>query len=550
MALKYDGFNLINQPERLFTVRPRSTAYSSKNAGNRGTRARLRVLTTDINRSLSARNVAEFSSGVDGETSLKQLLDTSSGGGYTDFLLTNVSVNFSEKVQITQTYGDSETVYYFGKAPVIFNLAGMLIDDMDNQWFIKFVEMYTHVLRGSESARNYELVQLVLPNMIVLGSIMSMAYNQDANSDTNIPFSMQMHAKEIRPVPVILPSAPISNKSTLINFKKAETFTDFTKLSEINSTKTKINDLMGAVQNPLGSTSDVTAILSSTGTLGDNILGKASSLFNTDSYAGALKNMGDTGGHIGTAVSGAMDGRNPFPNSVDESGKPTGGRSAEDISNALAGDVAFTGAVQGAGKSGGSDFGDEPAAGPAADGLTTASGFPQTAGGTTSPATGASLGNGVPRTTQSPTAFRSTLFSPVFGVLTSVTKVVNTAGGDITKIISSFTNPINTVLRDIQGIAKQAIGIVTAIENNINKIVHQFTNVLQNIRKTISSLRRAAGVISRAPKTIKQIFNQLFKFGSLKSGAAFLTSGGKKKSKIALLHSGKPYTPASGSSIR
>jgi hypothetical protein len=328
-SLQFTDTNMIEQTERLFTVRPRSTAIDvqAQGAGNRGTRARMRVLTTDLTRSRT-RDVAGFVNKDHQDYIVSRLVpgEGSPGLGYQDFLLTNVSVSFDEKVQVVQTFGDTDVAYYFGKAPVVFNLAGLLVDDIDNQWFTMFIEAYANILRGTQLARNYELIELTLPNMVVIGTIMSMGYQQDAARDTDIPFSFRLLAKEVVPLPVQLPGNAPSNAANVIDFGKVSSFTG---LSELNKQKNALaTELSTATNNPF-------------------------SLI--------------TGGGSGATL-------------------PT--------------------------------FGND------------------------------NLGS----FTTTINAFRSSLFSPVYGVLTTITKVVKSVTGDISKIVSSFTNPVNTILRDIKAL--------------------------------------------------------------------------------------------------
>lgn len=418
------GKNMIKQTERLFSVRSRSSAFPDKQGGDRGTRARIRVLYTDLEKSRQARANSGLAGSFDDSdfsSVFDKLTDSNPGGGFSDFLLTNVAVSFNEKVQITQTFGDTETVYYFGKQPVIFNLSGMLIDDVDNQWFNTFIEAYGGIMRGTESARNYELIELILPNMIVVGTIMSLSYNQDSTRDTDIPFTMQMHAKSAIPLPVRLPTQLPTNALNLINWNKAKKLTSF---ADINNIK------------------------------------KAASTFINDSSL--------------------ADGLDPL---------------------SIIRNTTNLGARLPAGPQGNSTVGAD--------------------------------------------LFRSSIFSPVFGVLTSITKVVKDTTGNIASIISSFTTPVTDVLRDIQNIATQAVGIAKAIEGGINKILNGPLQVLNQLRNTIIALKKAAGVISRLPKTIAQSFQQLIRFGKISTSAAFLTSGGKPgKTKTPLINSGQPYNPA------
>jgi hypothetical protein len=267
---------LIQQPERLFTVRPRSAAISSKDwvggAGNRGTRARIRLLSSDTIKSQQQRiNSIGFTSSEKRDYVANRMLNSNPGAGFSDFLLTSVNVNLTEKVQITQTFGDSETVYYFGKAPVIFNLGGMLIDDLDNQWFTTFVEAYTHIMRGTELARNFELIEIILPNMIVVGTVMGFSYQQEAGRDTDIPFTMQIHAKELRPVPVQIPAYAFTYESAVIDFTLASKLSNFTSMTQINSLKANAQKIKDAIQNPLSSTADIKAASERASELQDSI---------------------------------------------------------------------------------------------------------------------------------------------------------------------------------------------------------------------------------------------------------------------------------------
>jgi len=146
-------------------------------------------------------------------------------------------------------------------------------------------------------------------------------------------------------------------------------------------------------------------------------------------------------------------------------------------------------------------------------------------------------------------SFRSSLFSPVYGILASVTKVIKDTTGKITGIISSFTNPVRTILRDIQGISSQAIAVAKLIENSVNQIISIPNSVLTEINTTLSVLKNTKGVISRVPETISQSIARLVQSGNLKGTAAFLSSSGGNSSKAALLSSGKPYTPQRGAHL-
>ena len=197
--------------ERLFTVMPRSASslYKSGNLSyrpasydDRGQIAYMALLFNE--------NVPDSSRGsvpnVDYRNQLAQLKRSS----FQDFFLTNVSVRYSEKAQVVTTFGDTEVAYYFGKEPVVFSLNGVLFDTIHQDWFSKFLTLYGSTLRGTQLARNYELIEIGLPNLRLVGSIMSMTNSQDASNDSIVQFSLEFLVKEAQPLPTpVINGTPI-----------------------------------------------------------------------------------------------------------------------------------------------------------------------------------------------------------------------------------------------------------------------------------------------------------------------------------------------------
>lgn len=143
-----------------------------------------------------------------------------SSSGFANFFVTDVNVSFSEKTQIMTTFGDNEVVYYFGKQPIIFNISGLLFDSMENDWFSKFLTLYAGVIRGTQLAKSFSLVQITFPNMIVTGTISALSHSQNSQRDTDIPFQMQFIAKEVIPLPTVMPSGTAQNLvGSLVDFK-------------------------------------------------------------------------------------------------------------------------------------------------------------------------------------------------------------------------------------------------------------------------------------------------------------------------------------------
>jgi hypothetical protein len=141
-------------------------------------------------------------------------------GRFVNFFVTDINLGLNEKTQITQTFGDNEVVYYFGRQPLMMNISGLLFDSLENDWFYKFLSLYAGVLRGTQLAKTFSLVELTLPNMIVTGTIAGLNVAQNSQRDTDIPFQMQFIAKHVVPLPAIMPSGTVSNNvGNLVDFK-------------------------------------------------------------------------------------------------------------------------------------------------------------------------------------------------------------------------------------------------------------------------------------------------------------------------------------------
>jgi hypothetical protein len=225
----------IPQIERLFTARPRSIinvigSYTTEDSWNgntyeRGTRAYIRILSPisdGLNQRVAAYNRANTTNYLNSNRNPVDEAYTGSyqpgQNGYADFFLTGISSSMSEKTQVTQVFGDTEVVYYFGKNPVSFEFSGMLIDSPDNNWFVQWMEMYDTFLRGTQLARNYELCKIILPNMEVVGSVTAMSWQQSSMNDVQIPFSFSFLAKSVSPTGALLTQGVYSDEVAALNF--------------------------------------------------------------------------------------------------------------------------------------------------------------------------------------------------------------------------------------------------------------------------------------------------------------------------------------------
>lgn len=190
------GVARINQEgERLFTVRPRYYASSEDNP-TRGEAATLRLVMSE---DPTADTVNALTAGMPyfEAVAFKRMMNQDeSNGGYKDFILTDLAYDIQEKYQVFHTFGGHECVYFYGQAPLAIRISGLLTDDLDNDQFARFAQLYTKHLRGTKAAQNYALVELALPNATFFGSITSISFQQNSARDTDVGFSMGFLVKE------------------------------------------------------------------------------------------------------------------------------------------------------------------------------------------------------------------------------------------------------------------------------------------------------------------------------------------------------------------
>lgn len=171
----------IPQPEPLYSVRPRY--FNDKTT--RGSRATFRLKTRGIRATPDSGSASQALA-----TRVRDKL--MSNEGYAGFLLQGMQMGFNEKSQVIQTMGDAETVYYFGRTPTTVSFNGTLIDDLDNDWFVRFVTGYNSFLRGTQLAKNFELAEMSMHNATFEGTLMNLQIMQNAQSDAQINFTCTM----------------------------------------------------------------------------------------------------------------------------------------------------------------------------------------------------------------------------------------------------------------------------------------------------------------------------------------------------------------------
>lgn len=451
----------ITQIERLFTARSRGAFKNPDGGGDRGTRAFIKLLTNDLAGSTLRTSPDEGFGVPQNLTGSGNPLDLAIQGTYANFLLTGIHCSLDEKLQVTQTFGDGEVVYYFGRQPIMFTMTGSLIDSVDNDWFVQWLTMYGHVMRGSQLAKNYELLKIVLPNMQITGTIPHMSWQQASDNDVQINFEFQFLAKQIIPTPVTAPTMPLSNAPNLLSFDQTN---QFLSQGGINGIKAQAGAVLSVVQNPNSNTGQIAAALSGFGGGLSGIIGP-----------GRLSPPGQTG------LSNGIDSITNSINSVTHT--------VTDMFYSVSANLA---------------------------------------------------------------GIRASLFSPIYGVLTSLTKLVRNVLGDVAAIFNSIISPIADIIRDVTNISSQAMGLVNLVNSAINTNLGLGNLSDFDVRFSLGSLLNTRGVIATQPFTLSMTLRQLVNLGQIPIGTGFMQnpprpalsySFGNHVTKIALLNSGPAPTP-------
>jgi hypothetical protein len=434
--------------ERLSIVRPRSADLNERGREGRGQFAYIKLLTNpELKAAYASGDLTKRDVGVgaDGKKLFQMATNMVDGYGYDKFLLTSVSGSFNEKVQVKEVFGDSEVAYFFGRQPVMLNLGGTLIDSPDNQWFTDWLQMYSEFFRGTQLAKNYELLQLVLPNMIVTGSVTGMTWTQAADRDTDIAFTMQFLVKSLAPKPILGQNMISSNEIQTVNFPKAG----------ISLTKAGMNVLKASV-----AAEHLSAVLSDpTLSLGTKAL----------------------------AVSSA-------------------GTSLQDISSKL---DSATSAVNGVAK--------DLLHSPILQGVNTFL-----------------------------TGVRSSLFSPVYGVLGSLTKLITAVFAGTRRIFDGYSAPVLNILRDINALTAKARGVESLLSRSatgLGRIINsRLSDISSEYKTVIGSMGKSRGTIVIRPHTALQTSAILRTSGGSRAVPAFLQANGKGSFSTAVLRAGQPVS--------
>jgi hypothetical protein len=110
---------------------------------------------------------------------------------WTNFFVQSVVEERHEKQQIVETFGES-FIFFFGEAPRVLNVQGLLLNTADFNWRAEFWENYERYFRGTRLVEKGARLYLIYDDIIVEGYMMSANATENTNLPQVISFSFQI----------------------------------------------------------------------------------------------------------------------------------------------------------------------------------------------------------------------------------------------------------------------------------------------------------------------------------------------------------------------
>ncbi|MCB5270528.1 MAG: D-Ala-D-Ala carboxypeptidase family metallohydrolase [Candidatus Cloacimonetes bacterium] len=123
-----------------------------------------------------------------------RLLSTSldaAGNILGDLLITDVTFAYTDHHHLTPYIGDYFSLHYFGKAPLVLNVQGVLLDTSSNLGKENFQSWYRHVLRLSQVALTGVAPHLCFRGYMVQGAMLGLSLSESAEGEGQVAFSFE-----------------------------------------------------------------------------------------------------------------------------------------------------------------------------------------------------------------------------------------------------------------------------------------------------------------------------------------------------------------------
>ena len=182
-----------------------------------------------------------------------------------DMVTQRVTIPIGEHHKIDQHIGDTFSVHYYGRAPLVVNLQGVLIDSTDSYGKPHLIQLYRDVLRVKAVARSGIAPVVVFPGIAIQGAVTGMTITEDSETQVGILVSINMLVLRL------LGNAPDNEgtKSVMYDYtigadmleEREQASTDTTKADAVGvNGEVDSADMMSSIENsPMASDSTVLA---------------------------------------------------------------------------------------------------------------------------------------------------------------------------------------------------------------------------------------------------------------------------------------------------
>ena len=114
---------------------------------------------------------------------------------FKQFILTQLSMQHSERMQIVETNKEDYQVLFFGKKPEVVQIAGYLKNTVENPWSVNMLFLWDDFMRGTKLAENGWICQLYADGEFYEGYPFNFSRSKMAGNDILVNFNFNFLIK-------------------------------------------------------------------------------------------------------------------------------------------------------------------------------------------------------------------------------------------------------------------------------------------------------------------------------------------------------------------
>lgn len=150
---------------------------------------------------------------------------------YTNFFIQTVAEERHEKQQIVDTFGDA-FIFFFGEAPRITQVSGVLLNTNDFNWRNEFWANYEKYFRGTRLVEQNARLYLIYDDIVIEGYMLAAQAQDDANRPHLIQFNFSMFVTGYSTISQL--GDPNYPRASNIDYSQQSTYGQLLKRAESN----------------------------------------------------------------------------------------------------------------------------------------------------------------------------------------------------------------------------------------------------------------------------------------------------------------------------